>query len=106
MADHGPKKNGINWIGRHIDYRKLHTVLNEVMAGFAHIYAYGVSKCTFLAELTGRPIHNLGDINCLPPDCFNHERRCNMTCHKFPKFALAAKTAHFFYDLLMLYLLE
>ena len=50
------------------------TVVNEAVSGFAHLYAYGVSKCTTLAGLTGRPIHNLDDVNCPPPDSFNHER--------------------------------
>jgi len=57
MADHGSSENVINWIDGHIDYRELHTVLNEAVAGFAHLYAYGVLKCTFLVGLTGRPIH-------------------------------------------------
>jgi len=64
MADHGSIENGINWIDGHIEYRQLHMVLNEAVAGFAHLYAYGVSKCTFLAGLPGRPIHNLEDVNC------------------------------------------
>jgi hypothetical protein len=64
MADHGSSENGINWADGHIQYNKLHSVLNEAVAGFAHLYAYGVYKCTFLAGLTGRPIHNLEE---LPP---------------------------------------
>jgi len=67
MADHGSSENGINWIDGHIEYRDLHMVLNEAVAGFAHLYAYGVSKCTFLVEMTLRPIHNLEDINCHRP---------------------------------------
>jgi len=39
MADHGSIENGINWIDIHIEYRELHTVLNEAVAGFAHLYA-------------------------------------------------------------------
>jgi len=74
VADHGSTENGINWIDGHIEYTELHMVLNEAVAGFAHLYAYGVSKCTFLAGLTGRPIHNLEDVNCPPPDSYNHER--------------------------------
>ena len=74
MADHGSAENGINSIDGHIDYRKLHTVFNEAVAGFAHLYAYGVSKYTFLTGLTVRPIHNLEDVNCPPPDSFYHER--------------------------------
>ena len=54
--------NGLNWADGHIEYKELHTVITEAVAGFAHLYAYGVSKCTFLAGLTGRPIHNLEDL--------------------------------------------
>jgi len=36
-ADHGLTENGINWIDGHIEYRELHTVLNEAMTGFAQI---------------------------------------------------------------------
>jgi len=48
----------------HIEYKDMHTVLNEAVTSFAQLYAYGVSKCTFLAGLNGWPIHNLDDINC------------------------------------------
>jgi len=52
MADHGSSENGLNWADGHIEYKELHTVLTEAVGGFAHLYAYGVSKCTFLAGLT------------------------------------------------------
>ena len=68
MADDRSSMNGINWIDGHIEYRELHTVLNEAVAGFVQLYAHGVPKCTFLARLTGRPIHNLEDVNCHSPD--------------------------------------
>ena len=42
MADQGSTENDINWIDGHIEYRELHMVLNEAVAGFAHLYAYGV----------------------------------------------------------------
>ena len=42
MDDQGSTGNGINWIDGHIDYRELHTVLNEAVIGFAHLYANGV----------------------------------------------------------------
>ena len=58
MADYGSIENGKKWIDGHIDYRELHTVLNEAVAGFGHLYGCGVSKCTFLAGLTGRPFNN------------------------------------------------
>jgi len=64
MADHGLVENGINWMDGHIECRELHTVLNETVAGVAHLYAYGISKFTFLAGMTGRLFHNLEDVNC------------------------------------------
>jgi hypothetical protein len=104
MADHGSSENGIKWADGYIEYKELHTVLNEAVACFALLYAYGVSKCTFLAGLTGRPIHNLEDVNCLPPVSFNHKSWCTMTCHKFPTFSCATKTTHSLYDWLIYYL--
>ena len=104
MADHGSTMNGINWNDGYIDYRELHTVPNKTVAGFAHLYAYGVSKCTFLAGLKGRPFHNLEDVNCPSPDTFNHDRWYTLPCHKCHKFAGSTKTTHFLYDLLMYYL--
>jgi hypothetical protein len=54
MADHGSSENGINWADEHIVYKYLHTVVTEAVAGFAHLYAYGVSKVSFLYSLSGR----------------------------------------------------
>jgi hypothetical protein len=45
---HGSSENGINWVDGHIKYRELKTVVNEAVAGSAHLYTYGVSKFTFL----------------------------------------------------------
>ena len=102
MGDHGSSENGLNWAEGHIEYKELHTVLTD--AGFAHLYACGVSKCTFLAGLTGRPIHNQEGLACSPPVSFNHKHWCTLPCHKFPKFPSATKTAHSLYDWLMYYL--
>jgi len=104
MADHGSAEKDINWIDGHIEYSELHTVLNKAVAGFAHLYAYGVSNCTFLAGMTGRPIHNLEDINCHPPDSFNHERWFTLLCHKFSRFSCATINAQSPYECFMYYL--
>jgi len=104
MADHGSSENGLNWADGHIEYKELHTVLTEAMTGFAHLYAYGLSKCPFLSELTGRPIHNLEDLECPSPVSFNHKRWCTLPCPKFPRFSCATKTAHSLYNWLMYYL--
>ena len=98
MANHGSSENGLNLAEGPIEYKELHTVLTEAVAGFAHLYAYGVSKFTFLAGLTGRPIHNLVDLECPPPASFNHKRWCKMPCHKFLIISCANKTAHSIYD--------
>jgi len=104
MADHSSIGNGIHWNEGLIEYRELHTVFNEAVAGFAHLYAHGVSKCTFLAGLTERPIHNLEDFKYRSPGSFNHDRWCTLHCHKFPTFACANKSARSIYDCLMYYL--
>ena len=39
MADHGSSVNGINWIDGNIEYRELHKVINEAVAGFTHLNA-------------------------------------------------------------------
>ena len=87
MAEHGSSENGIHWLYGHIEYKELHSEVTEAVACFAHLYAYGVSKVTFLSSLMGRMIHNLEDVNCPPPDAFNHKHWSTLPCHKFPKFA-------------------
>jgi len=52
MADHGSSENGLNWADGHIEYKEFHTVITETVTGFAHLYAFGVSICTFLAGLS------------------------------------------------------
>jgi len=101
MVKRGSSEDVQNWADVHIAYKELHTVFPEAVAGSAHLYAYGVSKCTFLAGLTGQPMHNLEDRECPPPVSFNHKRWCKLQCDKFPKFACATKTAHSLYVWLM-----
>ena len=104
MADHGSSENGINLSDGLIGYRDLDAVVNEASAGFAQLYAYGVSKCQFIACLTGRPIHYLEDLQCATLDSFIHTRWCNLTCHKFLKLVCETITAHYLCDCLMYYL--
>ena len=94
----------LNWEDGHIAYHELCTVASEAVAGFAHVYAYGFSKCKFLSELLGRPIFNMEDFNCPLPTSFNHKNWCSMSCHKFPNINCATKTAHSLYDWLMYHL--
>jgi hypothetical protein len=67
MADHGSSENGILWADGHIEYKELHSVVTESVAGFAHLYAHGVFKTRNSQSLTGRTDHKLKDVNCPPP---------------------------------------
>jgi len=67
MALYGSTENVLNWAVGHIECKELHTVITEAVAGFAHLYAYGFSKCTFLEGLTGWPIHIIEDLECPHP---------------------------------------
>jgi hypothetical protein len=67
MRPHGDSENGLNSDDGHIPYNQFSSVLNEAVAGFAHLYAYGDSKCTLVSQLLGRPMHNLEDFNCPSP---------------------------------------
>ena len=64
MGPCGESENCLNWDDGHITYNQLPSVLNEAVAGFAHLYAYGDSKSTLISQLLGRPVHNLKDFNC------------------------------------------
>ena len=72
MADHGSIENRINWADGHIQYKDLHTVVTESMAGFAHLYAYSISIFKFLSSLAGCTLHNLEDMDYPTPHSFNH----------------------------------
>jgi len=104
MTSHGSNDNGLNWVDRHIAYHDLYTVVSEAVAGFAQLYCYAITKCTFLSELLGRPILNLQDITCPQPKSFYHTRWCSLLCHKFPNVHCATKTAHSLYDWLIFHL--
>jgi len=82
MRPHRDTENGLNWDDRHIPYNQLSTVLSEAVAGFAHLYGYGDSKCTLLSQLPGRPVHNLADFNCPSPRHFRHKFRFTKPCHR------------------------
>jgi hypothetical protein len=43
MRCQGDTETGLNWVDGHIPYNELSTVLSEAVAGFAHLYVYGVS---------------------------------------------------------------
>jgi len=106
MRPHGNSENGLNWDDGHIPYTQLASVLSEAVAGFAHLYAYGDSKCTFISQLLGRPVHNLEDFNCPSPRYFRPKFSCTKPCHRNPSFRCATRHAHSLYEWLMYHLLK
>ena len=67
MHAHGSEENGLNWDDGHISYYLFHTVLNEVIAPFDHLYTFGTQKCEIINLHTKRPVHNLEDLKCPEP---------------------------------------
>ena len=104
IRPHGHGENGLNLDDGHIPYNKLSAVLNEAVAGFAHLYAYGDSKCTLISQLLGRPVHNLEDFNFPSPRYFRHKINCTKPCHRNPSFRCATRHAHSLYEWLMYHL--
>ena len=101
MRPHGDQENGLNWDDGHIAYNQLSTVLSEAVAGFAHIYGYGESKCRLLSQLLARPVHNLEDLKCPSPRNFRHRFSCTKPCHRNSSFRCATRHAHSLFDWLM-----
>ena len=101
MRPHGDTVNGPNWDDGHIPYNPLSTVLSEAVAGFAHLYVYGDSKCTLLSQLLGCPVNKLEDLNCHLPHQFRHRYSCTKPCHRNPSFLCATRRANFLYEWLL-----
>ena len=97
-------ENGLNWDDGYIPYHKLFTVVKEAVAGFAHLYSFGITKCKWLSELLGQPILDLQHFNCSQPSEFKPKFSCSMPCHKFPNVSCATKNAHSLYDWLKYHL--
>jgi hypothetical protein len=104
MRPHGNSENGLNWDDGHIPYNQFSSVLNESVAGFAYLYAYGDSKCTLISQLLCRPVYNLEDFNCLSPRYFRPKFSCTKPCHRNPSLPCATRHAHSLYEWLMYYL--
>ena len=84
-----------------IRYNQLEYVLNKAVAGFAHVYSYGDSKCTLISQLLGRPVNNLVDFNCPSPRYFRAKFSSTKSCHINTTFRCATRHSHFLYQWLM-----
>ena len=91
MAPNCSDVNGLNWTDGHIAYHKLSTVVKEAVAGFAHVYSFGITKCRLLSELLERPILDLEDFKCPPPKSFKPKFSCSVPCHRFPDISCAKR---------------
>ena len=101
MAAHGDTENGINWADGHIPYDQLFSVLNESVAGYTHLYAYGRDKCSFLSGLLGRTVINLEEFGCPLSEYLRPKFHCFMPCHKFPNVRCATRNAYAYYEWLL-----
>lgn len=89
---------GMHWEDGYIDYSALHTILNEIVAGYTHLYAYGEEKCSFLNDLTHRTFINLEQFKCPVPSMLKQKFSCAFSCHKFENIECAQKRAHSMYN--------
>jgi len=53
MTAHVSDKNGLSWSDDQLDYEKLRQTISEAVSGYAHLYAYVLTKTRFLAEFAG-----------------------------------------------------
>ena len=104
VRPHWNSEIGLNWDDGHFPYNQLSPVLNEVVAGFAHLYAYGDSKCTLISQLLSRPVHNLEDFYCPSSRYFRPKFSCTKPCHRNPSFRCATRHAHSLYEWLVYHL--
>jgi len=78
MTAHGCDKNGLSWADGQLDYDKRCETISEAVSGYARLYAYGIAKTRFLAELLAQPVRNLEDFKCLQPHGLKAQFSCSM----------------------------
>lgn len=102
MTDHGSDENGLSWSDGQLDYAKLKEAILDAVAGYAHLYAYGVTKTKYLSDLLGHPAHNLEALNCPQPHGLKAQFSCSLPCHKnYLKYSCATRNAHTLFKWLM-----
>jgi hypothetical protein len=101
MNDHISKHNGLSWMDGNISYSLIHQTLTEATANFAHVYAKGDDKCTYLSGLLGRAVLNLDTFGCPERSEFRMETGCSMPCHRYPDKSCATRNAQSLYKWLI-----
>ena len=98
MTPHGSVENGPNWDDGNIPHYQLKTALSKAVAGYAHLYGYGVEKCQFLSKLIGRPVLNLEDFKCPLPHDLKPGCNCIHACYKRLSVSCATRNATSYYE--------
>ena len=95
MTAHGCEENGLSWYDCRINYDKFRETICEAVSGYAHLYAYGVSKTKFLTTLLAGPVQNLEDFKCPSSHGLKAQFSCSMPCHKnYQNYRCATRNAH------------
>jgi len=95
MTAHGSEENGLAWVDGLLEYDKLRQTIREAVSGYAHLYAYGLAKTRFLAELVAQPVRNLEEFKCPQPHGLKAQFSCSMPCHKnYLNRRCATRNAH------------
>ena len=84
----------------HIPYSALPAILQDAVAGYAHLYSYGRIKCGFLSALVRRTFVDLAEFRCpASHELTNNQAQfsCARPCHRFSSRECAARNAHSFY---------
>ena len=98
MRPHGFAENGLNWHDGSNPYYQLETVLSEAVAGYAHLYSYGVSKCQVPSKLLRRPVLNVEEFKCPLCSDLKPGYNCIPPCHKFQSISCATRNATSYYE--------
>jgi len=101
MRTHGSEENGINLDDDFVPYEQVETALSEAVAGYAHLYNYGITKCNFLSDLLILPVLNLEDFGCHNHHELKPGYSCILPCHSFCDISCATRNAHSFYKWLI-----
>jgi hypothetical protein len=101
MVKRSSESSGLSWDDGNISFSSLPQILMEATSIFAHLYAKGTDKCTFLTAMLGRPVQNLDSFGCPYRASFRMTTGCSLPCHKFPDKSCATRNAQNLFGWLM-----
>ena len=102
MRPHVSAENGLNWDDGHIPYHQLQTTVAKAVAGYTHLYSYGIEKYRDLSHPISPPVLNLEDFRCPSShDLLLSPYGCGLSCNKFSTVRCATKNAYSRYEWLL-----